>query len=193
MSRILITILFAGFFLAFLGTGEASGANPKVLLKTSKGDITLELYPGKAPVTVKNFLDYVDAKFYDGLIFHRVIKGFMIQGGGLTPNYASRPAKPPIKNEAGNGLKNDRGTIVMARMNEVNSATCQFFINHVNNDFLNHRDDTPEGFGYCVFGKVTAGLEVVDAIATTPTGTVHGMEDVPREAVTIISISRVEN
>jgi cyclophilin family peptidyl-prolyl cis-trans isomerase len=193
MSRILITILFAGLFLAFLGTGEASGANPKVLLKTSKGDITLELYPDKAPVSVKNFLDYVDAKFYDGLIFHRVIKGFMIQGGGLTPDYATRPAKPPIKNEAGNGLKNDRGTIAMARSGEVNSATCQFFINHVNNDFLNHTDNTPERFGYCVFGKVTTGLDVVDAIATTPTMTVHGMEDVPREAVTIVSIRRVEN
>jgi cyclophilin family peptidyl-prolyl cis-trans isomerase len=135
----------------------------------------------------------VDAKFYDGLIFHRVIKGFMIQGGGLTPDYSTRPAKPPIKNEAGNGLTNDRGTIAMARTGEVDSATCQFFINHVNNDFLNHTSNTPEGFGYCVFGKVTAGLDVVDAIATTPTMTVHGMKDVPREAVTIISVRRVEN
>ncbi len=193
MSRIAISILFAGLFLAFFGTSEASGANPKVLLKTSKGDITLELYADKAPVSVKNFLDYVDAKFYDGLIFHRVIKGFMIQGGGLTPDMSTRTAKAPIKNEAGNGLKNDRGTLVMARSGEVDSATCQFFINHVNNDFLNHRDNTPGGFGYCVFGKVMAGLDVVDAIATTPTMTVHGMEDVPREAVTIISIRRVEN
>ena len=193
MSRVLITILFASLFLAFFGASEAAGANPKVLLKTSKGDITLELYTDKAPVTVKNFFDYVDAQFYDGLIFHRVIKGFMIQGGGLTPDMSTRTAKAPIKNEAGNGLKNDRGTLAMARSGEVNSATCQFFINHVNNDFLNHRDNTPGGFGYCVFGKVTAGLDVVDAIATTPTRTVHGMEDVPREAVTIISIRRVEN
>ncbi|OGD21088.1 MAG: hypothetical protein A2Y69_13705 [Candidatus Aminicenantes bacterium RBG_13_59_9] len=193
MSRILATLFIAGFFLAFFGTSEASGANPKVLLKTSKGDITLELFADKAPVTVKNFLDYVDAQFYDGLIFHRVIKGFMIQGGGLTADMATRTARAPIKNEAGNGLKNDRGTVAMARLGEVNSATCQFFVNHVNNDFLNHRDDTPEGFGYCVFGKVTAGLDVVDAIATTPTMTVHGMKDVPREAVTIISIRRVEN
>jgi len=193
MSRIMITILFAGFFLAFFGASEASGANPKVLLKTSKGDITLELYADKAPGTVKNFLGYVDAQFYDGLIFHRVIKGFMIQGGGLTPDYSTRTAKSPIKNEAGNGLTNDRGTLAMARSGEVDSATCQFFINHVNNDFLNHRDNTPEGFGYCVFGKVTAGLDVVDAIATTPTMTVHGMKDVPREAVTIISVRRVEN
>jgi len=193
MSKILTAILFAGLFLAFFAADEASGASLKVLLKTSKGDITLELYADKAPLTVKNFLDYVDAKFYDGLIFHRVIKGFMIQGGGLTPDYSTRPAKPPIKNEAGNGLKNDRGTIAMARTGEVDSATCQFFINHVNNDFLNHTSNTPEGFGYCVFGKVTAGLDVVDAIATTPTMTVQGMKDVPREAVTIISIRRVEN
>jgi len=191
MFRVLITVLFACSFLAFFGTSDAAGANPQVLLKTSKGDITLELYPDKAPGTVKNFLAYVDAKFYDGLIFHRVIKGFMIQGGGLTADYSTRPAKPPIKNEAGNGLKNDRGTIAMARSGEVDSATCQFFINHVNNDFLNHRDNTPAGFGYCVFGQVVAGMDVVDAIATTPTMTIHGMEDVPRETVTIISIRRI--
>lgn len=193
MSRVLMVVLFAFSFFAFFGLSNAEGANPKVLLKTSQGDITLELYPDKAPVTVKNFLAYVDAKFYDGLIFHRVIKGFMIQGGGLTADYSSRTARPPIKNEAGNGLKNDRGTIAMARSGEVDSATCQFFINHANNDFLNHKDDTPEGFGYCVFGKVVAGMDVVDAIATTPTMTVHGMKDVPREPITIISIRRVES
>ena len=192
MSKIPI-ILWAGLFLAFFMLGEAAAANPKVVMKTSKGDITLELYPEKAPITVKNFLDYVDAKFYDGLIFHRVIKGFMIQGGGLTPDFATRPARAPIKNEAGNGLKNDRGTIAMARTAEVDSATCQFFINHANNDFLNHTSNTPEGFGYCVFGKVTSGLDVVDSIATTPTMTTHGMKDVPRETVTIISIRRAEN
>jgi cyclophilin family peptidyl-prolyl cis-trans isomerase len=193
MSRILTTLFIAGFFLAIFGTSEASASNPKVLLKTSKGDITLELFADKAPLTVKNFLDYVDAQFYDGLIFHRVIKGFMIQGGGLTADMSTRTARAPIKNEAGNGLKNDRGTVAMARTGEVNSATCQFFINHANNDFLNHRDDTPDGFGYCVFGKVTAGMDVVDAIATTPTMTVHGMKDVPREAVSIVSIRRVES
>src|SRR4030042_485909 len=193
MSKVLITILIASLFLAFFGTSEASGANPKVLLKTSKGDITLELYPDKAPGTIKNFLAYVDAKFYDGLIFHRVSKGFMIQGGGLTADFSTRPAKSPIKNEAGNGLKNDRGRILMARLGEVDGAPCQFFINHVNNDFLNHTADTPEGFGYCVFGQVVAGLQVVDAIATTPTMTVHGMKDVPRETVTIISVRRCVN
>jgi cyclophilin family peptidyl-prolyl cis-trans isomerase len=192
MTKQLLLLFFIGAFAAFAG-GNAQPANPKVLLKTSRGDIAIELYPDKAPVTIKNFLSYVDAKFYDGLIFHRVIKGFMIQGGGLTADLATRTAKAPIKNEAGNGLKNLRGTIAMARTGEINSATCQFFINHVDNAFLDHRDDTAEGFGYCVFGKVVSGLDVVDAIATTPTMTVHGMADVPRETVTIISVRRVEN
>ncbi len=192
MTKQLLLLLFIGAFTAFAG-GNAEAANPKVLLKTSRGDITIELFPDKAPVTVKNFLSYVDAKFYDGLIFHRVIKDFMIQGGGLTADLATRTAKAPIKNEAGNGLKNARGTIAMARSGEINSATCQFFINHVDNDFLDHRDETAQGFGYCVFGKVVSGLDVVDAIAKTPTMTVHGMADVPRETVTIISISRIDN
>jgi peptidyl-prolyl cis-trans isomerase A (cyclophilin A) len=192
MTKPLLLILLVGAFMAF-GGGNAQAANPKVLMKTSKGDITIELFADKAPVTVKNFLDYVDAKFYDGLVFHRVIKGFMIQGGGLTASLATRTPRAPIKNEAGNGLKNARGTVAMARSGEVNSATCQFFINHVDNDFLDHRDETAAGFGYCVFGKVVSGLDVVDAIATTPTMTVHGMKDVPREAVTIVSIRRLEN
>ncbi len=192
MTKPLLLILLVGVFMAFNG-GTAEAANPKVLLKTNRGDITIELFPDKAPVTVKNFLSYVDEKFYDGLIFHRVIKGFMIQGGGLTADLATRTAKPPIKNEAGNGLKNTRGTIAMARSGEINSATCQFFINHVDNSFLDHKDETAAGFGYCVFGQVISGLDIVDAIATTQTMTVHGMEDVPREAVTIISIRRLEN
>lgn len=190
MTRSLLLLLLVGIFMAFAG-GNAEAANPKVLMKTSKGDITIELFPDKAPVTVENFLAYVDANFYDGLIFHRVIKGFMIQGGGLTADLATRQARAPIKNEAGNGLKNTRGTIAMARTGEVDSATCQFFINHVDNDFLDHRDETAAGFGYCVFGKVVSGLDVVDAIATTPTMTVHGTKDVPRETVTIISIRRL--
>jgi cyclophilin family peptidyl-prolyl cis-trans isomerase len=192
MTRALLAGLLMGAFVAF-SAGTTSAANVKVLMKTSKGDITLELYPDKAPVTVKNFLSYVDEKFFDGLIFHRVIKDFMIQGGGYNAEFAQRPAKPPIKNEAGNGLKNDRGTIAMARTDEVNSATCQFFINHKNNDFLNHKDDSPQGFGYCVFGKVAEGMDVVDAIANSPTGTLHGMKAVPRETITIISVKRVEN
>ncbi len=191
MTKHLLLLLLVGAFMAS-ASGNAQAANPKVLLKTSRGDITIELYPDKAPITVKNFLSYVDAKFYDGLIFHRVIKGFMIQGGGLNADLATRPAKAPIKNEAGNGLKNTRGTIAMARTGEVDSATCQFFINHVDNAFLDHRDETAAGYGYCVFGKVISGLEVVDAIAATPTMTVHGTKDVPRETVTIISMRRLD-
>ncbi len=186
-----IVILSCVLFLA--GTVVAqTAAKPKVLLKTSKGDITLELDPAKAPVTVQNFLDYVNAKFYDGTIFHRVIKGFMIQGGGMTADLAEKQTKAPIKNEAANGLKNNRGTIAMARTMEVNSATSQFFINLVDNAFLNHKDNSPEGFGYCVFGKVVAGMDVVDAIGAVPTMTRRGMGDVPREPVTIVSATVVK-
>lgn len=191
MSRIAISILFAGLFLAFFGTSEASGANPKVLLKTSKGDITLELYADKAPVSVKNFLDYVDAKFYDGLIFHRVIKGFMIQGGGLTPDMSTRTAKAPIKNEAGNGLKNDRGTLVMARSGEVDSATCQFFINVADNPNLDYKGESPEEYGYCPFGKVIEGQDIVDRIADVPVKDEGDLERLPVQTVGIKSIRRV--
>jgi cyclophilin family peptidyl-prolyl cis-trans isomerase len=170
---------------------SAQSANPKVLIKTSMGDITLELDQAKAPITVKNFLSYVQDKFYEGTIFHRVIDGFMIQGGGLTAEMHEKAANPPIKNEAANGLKNLRGTVAMARTNDVNSATCQFFINHVDNDF-NHKDNTPEGFGYCVFGKVIAGMNVVDAIAKVKTGSRRGYADVPREPITILSATLLE-
>lgn len=190
-QRIAVTALVLTFISGFLGVVAAE--NPRVLMKTSKGDIVLELFADKAPITVKNFLSYVDEKFYDGTIFHRVIKGFMIQGGGLTPEFATKPTKPPIKNEATNGLKNLRGTIAMARTSEVNSATCQFFINHVDNPFLDHKDNTPEGFGYAVFGRVVSGMEVVDAIANSPTMTYRGYRDVPRETISIISISRIQN
>ena len=189
--KILIGLILIGSFTAF-GVVSAQTANPRVLLQTSKGDITIELDAAKAPLTVKNFLAYVDAKFYDATIFHRVIKGFMIQGGGMTADLQEKATKAPIKNEAGNGLKNKRGTIAMARTNVVDSATSQFFINHADNDFLNHRDNSAEGFGYCVFGKVVQGMDVVDAIAAVRTGTVQGMGDVPRETVTILSIKRVE-
>jgi len=161
-------------------------------MKTSKGDITLELLADKAPITVQNFLSYVDENFYDGTIFHRVIKGFMIQGGGLTPDLIEKPTKPPIKNEAANGLKNKRGTITMARMPEIDSATCQFFINHVDNSFLDHKDNTAGGFGYAVFGKVIEGMDVVHAIANSKTMTRGSMNDVPRETILIISIRHLE-
>jgi cyclophilin family peptidyl-prolyl cis-trans isomerase len=162
-------------------------------MKTSKGDITIELDEARAPISVKNFLSYVDDKYYNGTIFHRVIKGFMIQGGGYTPDFAEKSAKPPIKNEAPNGLKNARGTIAMARTDEINSATCQFFINHVDNANLDHVPNNPQRYGYAVFGKVVAGLDILDAIANSPTGTIRGMADVPRQTITIISVERIAN
>lgn len=161
-------------------------------MKTSKGDITIELYSSKAPLSVKNFLSYVDENFYDGTIFHRVIKGFMIQGGGFTTEFHKKPTKSPIKNEAANGLKNKRGTLAMARTMEVNSATSQFFINHADNSPLDYTNSTSEGFGYCVFGNVIDGMDVVDAIAKERTMTRRGMQDVPRETIEIISVQRVD-
>ncbi len=158
---------------------------PMVLISTSKGDIKLELYEKEAPVTVANFLSYVEEGFFDNTIFHRVINNFMIQGGGFTDDMKQKPTKPPIKNEADNGLKNDRGTIAMARTAVVDSATSQFFINHRDNSFLNHgaRD-----FGYAVFGKVIEGMEVVDAIAAVKTKP----GDVPVETVSILSVKTVD-
>ncbi len=193
MRNLVTFLMMGGLWLLFGTTLVAQAANPKVQIKTSKGDITLELYQDKAPITVKNFLAYVDKNFYDTTIFHRVIKDFMIQGGGLTADFHEKGGQPPIKNEAGNGLSNRRGTIAMARTDVVDSATSQFFINHADNLGLDHKDNTAEGFGYCVFGKVTAGLEVVDAIAAVPTTVKHGMRDVPRETVTILSARRVTN
>jgi peptidyl-prolyl cis-trans isomerase A (cyclophilin A) len=189
MTRALLVVLLAGAFVAFSGA-TASAANPKVLMKTSKGDITIELYQDKAPITVRNFLSYVDAKFYDGTVFHRVIKNFMIQGGGMTADLQEKPTGPPIKNEAANGLKNERGTIAMARTSVIDSATSQFFINHKDNLFLDHKDNSAEGFGYCVFGKVITGMDVVDAIANSPTTTAQGMGDVPRQTITILSVQK---
>lgn len=158
-------------------------ANPVVIMKTNKGDITIELDQARAPLSVKNFLRYVDEKFYDNTIFHRVISGFMIQGGGLTADFTEKAAHPPIKNEAGNGLKNLRGTIAMARTEDLNSATCQFYINHVDNLNL-------DGMKYAVFGKVIKGLDIVDAIAAVPTGTIRGYADAPRQTITITSVRR---
>lgn len=176
-----------------LGADTAKkGGKPVVLLETSMGDIKVELYPDKAPITVKNFLAYVNEGHYDGLVFHRVIRGFMIQGGGFTPDMKEkRPAHPPIRNEAGNGLRNERGTIAMARTSMVDSASAQFFINVVNNDFLNHKNETPQGFGYAVFGKVMEGMDIVDKIRNVPTGSVKMFQDVPREPVTIRKASVV--
>jgi peptidyl-prolyl cis-trans isomerase B (cyclophilin B) len=160
--------------------------NPRVKLETSMGDIVLELYPDKAPKTVANFLEYVKAGHYDGTVFHRVIPGFMIQGGGFNANMGQKDTRPPIQNEADNGLKNERGTIAMARTPDPNSASAQFFINVANNTALNHRSKTPDGWGYAVFGKVVEGMGVADKIVAVPT-TSHssGHQDVPRTPVTI--------
>jgi len=168
------------------------GKNPVVLISTSLGDIKVELDKEKAPVTVDNFLAYVNDKFYDGTIFHRVIGGFMIQGGGFTQDMTQKKTKASIKNEAGNGLKNDVGTIAMARTNVVDSATAQFFINVKDNDFLNHRNETQQGFGYAVFGKVIEGLDVVRKIENVKTTNSKGMADVPAEPVVIKSITVVK-
>ncbi len=193
MSKRIYAFLLLFLFAASPFIISAGADNPKVIMKTTKGNITIELYKDKAPITVKNFLSYVDEKFYDGTIFHRVIKGFMIQGGGLTPDFEEKPAHPPIKNEATNGLRNKRGTIAMARTEVIDSATSQFFINHVDNPGLDHRDNTPTGFGYAVFGKVTDGLDVVDAIANVKTMSRGWRADVPRETIKIISVSRMKN
>jgi len=161
-------------------------------METSKGNITIELYEKEAPKTVKNFLSYVSEGFYNNLIFHRVIKDFMIQGGGLDSEMRQKDTKTPIKNEARRGLNNDRGTIAMARTNVIDSATAQFFINVVNNDFLNHSDNTSRGFGYAVFGEVINGMDVVDSIARVKTGTYNGFGDVPKEPIIIKTVSIIE-
>ncbi len=167
-------------------------SNPLVLMETSSGDILLELFEDKAPVTVANFLRYVDEEFYSYTIFHRVLKDFMIQGGGLGVRMDEKPTHEPIQNEAGNGLKNVRGTIAMARTSEPHSAAAQFFINVVDNDFLDHVDDTAENFGYCVFGKVEDGMDVVDKIAKLKVKPQGEHEAVPLDMVVITRISRFE-
>ena len=166
--------------------------SPRVLLSTSIGDITLELEQVKAPVTSENFLAYAASGHYDETVFHRVIPGFMIQGGGFTADMEQKSANPPIANEADNGLKNDRGTVAMARTADPNSASSQFFINLKNNDFLNHTAKTGQGWGYAVFGKVVEGMDVVDAIAQVATGTSGPHCDVPREPVVMNRVAAAE-
>ena len=156
-----------------------------VTLKTNHGDITLELYADKAPKTVENFLSYVQDGFYDNTIFHRVIDGFMIQGGGMTPDMEQKETKAPIENEANNGVANEAGTIAMARTNDPHSATAQFFINVKDNDFLNFSSESMNGWGYCAFGKVTEGMDVVEKIKNVKTGNYGYHQDVPVEAVII--------
>jgi len=162
----------------------------QVTIKTSVGDIQLELNDEKAPITVENFKTIASSGYYEGTIFHRVINGFMIQGGGLTADMNNKSSGTgPIQNEANNGLPNDRGTIAMARTMDPHSATSQFFINHKDNSFLNHTGETSQGWGYAVFGKVTNGMEIVDKIADVPTGSSGAYQDVPEDVITIESVT----
>ncbi len=167
-------------------------SNPMVLIETPMGEILVELYADKAPKTVENFLKYVDDEFYDGLIFHRVIKGFMIQGGGMDMRLKEKPTREPIQNEARADLPNEKGTLAMARTMAPHSATAQFFINVADNAFLNFREASVEGYGYAVFGKVTEGYDVVEKISKVRTKSQGGHDDVPQEPVSIISIRRFE-
>ena len=188
MMRLIPALLTVALILAAAipaSSEEKAAANPQVYVKTNVGGFTLELYPDKAPETVANFLNYVEKGYYSGLIFHRVIKGFMIQGGGFSSDMVQKETAPPIKNEADNGLQNEKYTIAMARTNVVNSATSQFFINTANNKNLNHRDKSQGGYGYCVFGRVIDGTEVIDKIEMVATTTKGAYADVPVKPVII--------
>ncbi|HUO18126.1 MAG TPA: peptidylprolyl isomerase [Steroidobacteraceae bacterium] len=160
-----------------------------IRFETSHGGFTIELFPREAPVTVANFLEYVDAGFFDGTIFHRIVPGFVIQGGGLTADFANKQTRAPIANEAKNGLKNTRGSLSMARTSDINSATSQFFVNLKDNGFLDHG---PRDYGYAVFGRVTEGMDVIDRIAAVATGRRKGYTDAPLEDVVIVSARRLE-
>lgn len=188
---ILLTALIAGLGISsgYAASGEADeGPKPVVLIETSMGSIRVELEAQKAPLTVKNFLEYVESGFYDGTVFHRAVKNFVIQGGGYTQDLQKKATRPPIKNEAANGLRNRRGTIAMARPIEVDTATSQFFINLSNNPILDHKDDSIRGYGYAVFGRVIEGMPVADMISKVTTAKRKGMRYVPKSAVVIRSI-----
>jgi peptidyl-prolyl cis-trans isomerase B (cyclophilin B) len=187
-----LAFVFILFAMVAAGLEAEVGANPRVVLETSKGRIVLELNPDEAPGTVENFLGYVDEGFYDGTIFHRVIPSFMNQGGGFTPDMQQKPTRSAIRNEADNGLANDLGTVAMARKPDPHSASAQFYINTADNAFLNHTAKTDRGWGYAVFGKVVEGMEAVNAISSVPTTTKSRMSDVPVEAVMILSARRAE-
>ena len=187
MKRILMVV----FALLAVGFTSFAGDNPKVVLETSEGKIVLELSVDEAPLTVKNFLAYVDAGFYNNTIFHRVIPDFMIQGGGFTADMQKKKTRAPIRNEADNGLPNQRGTIAMARTRDPHSASAQFFINTKDNDFLNHKGETPQGWGYAVFGHVVEGMAVVDRISKVKTVTRGRFRDVPAESIVINRAARM--
>lgn len=177
------------FFFSILLCNSVLAAGQQIEIKTNLGNILLEIYPEKAPKTVNNFLSYIKEKQYDDTIFHRVIPGFMIQGGGFDKAMKKKPTRQPIENEADNGLKNEIGTIAMARTGDPQSATSQFFINVKNNVFLNHTEPTQRGYGYTVFGKIINGMDVVDRISEVPTG----RRDAPKEMIVIKSISTIES
>lgn len=178
------------FILALFAGASAQADNPLVKMTTSYGEIVFELYPDKAPITVANFMNYANSGFYEGTIFHRVINNFMVQGGGYTPYLEHKPTQAPIPNEADNGLKNEMGTLAMAHNSDPDSATSQFYINLADNKYLNHRSPQPQYYGYCVFGKIVKGLEVVKRIAATPTrANGRFASDVP---VKLILIQKVE-
>ena len=187
MKRILLSVLFVTLMLT-----SSAFAVDVVIIETNHGDITVELNTEKAPLSVANFLTYADSGHYTDTIFHRVIKNFMIQGGNFTTEMTPKKTRGKIKNEAGNGLRNLRGTLAMARTGEVDSATSQFFINLKDNDFLDHRDNSIRGYGYAVFGRVVKGMDVVNKIGTSPTHTYRRFGDVPVEPVIIRSVKRVK-
>jgi peptidyl-prolyl cis-trans isomerase B (cyclophilin B) len=192
---VITAILSLVLFNTFKGEkpmNDEANNNPVVVIETTKGNITVELDTENAPNTVANFLTYVDEGYYTDTIFHRVIPNFMIQCGGLTADMQDKPSKhAPIQNEANNGLKNDRGTLAMARTNDPDSATSQFFINHKDNDLLNFSSETMQGWGYAVFGKVTEGMDVVDEIAAVKTGSKGRHQDVPLETITITGVKKL--
>lgn len=184
---------FCAFLLFALLNPTASAANPKLVFETNRGNFIVELYPEKAPKTVANFMQYVKSGFYNGTIFHRVIDRFVIQGGGFTPDMSEKETLAPIINESSNGLANESGTLAMARTSAPNSATSQFFINLENNHSLNYLGEDPDFIGYCVFGRVLTGMEVVRDIASTPTGNIIGSySDVPKSAIVIRQIKMAD-
>jgi peptidyl-prolyl cis-trans isomerase B (cyclophilin B) len=184
--------LVSSMAILVVASAVIAGDHPKVVMDTTQGRIVFELDADKAPQTVQNFLAYVEAGFYDGTIFHRVIPGFMIQGGGFSADMNKKRTRPPINNEADNGLRNERGTIAMARTSDPHSATAQFFINTVDNDFLNYKSKNSGGWGYAVFGRVAEGMAVVDVISGVNTGTRGHMRDVPNDPVVIIRAVRLK-
>ena len=188
----LLAALLMPLIVAFPPPGSAAEQAPRVRLETTMGNIVLELDAARAPVTVENFVTYVKDGFYDGTIFHRVIDGFMIQGGGYTADFSRKQTRAPIRNEADNGLKNDRGTISMARTRDPHSASAQFFINVVDNPALDYKAPDARGWGYAVFGKVVEGMDVVDAIKSQSTGVQGGFRDVPKKTITITRAVVVE-